>query len=219
MSPGVSASDPVWRQAVRSEHHAGIGDAFVALLWDIKKCDEHVGHRLLQREALALAFPIIVLRCSLSAYTWPRVLKLERAAAAPLFPTRGIIAGAFAATSELKCFMLRAVSEYCVVYHPPSICLSIHVDDSCLDANDTNEEACMHRAVEAAWPLVALFEDELQLPLAISKACVTASSQSLAERVARALGPYGGTAMHTVRNLGIAFSAGKPRGPWGRSCH
>ena len=44
MSPGVGATDPVWRQAIRSEHATGSDQAFVALLWDIKLCYEHVLH-------------------------------------------------------------------------------------------------------------------------------------------------------------------------------
>ena len=58
MSPGVSAVDPVWRQSIRSEHHAGVGESFLAFLWDIKKCYEHVRHLLLWQEARFLAFPL-----------------------------------------------------------------------------------------------------------------------------------------------------------------
>ena len=209
MSPGVSAIDPVWRQSIRAEHHSGVGDSFVALLWDIKKCYEHVRHNLLWEEARFLAFPLVVIRCSLAAYSWPRVLLLECAAAAPLFPRRGIVAGSFAATSELKCYMYRAIAEYCIVFPPPAYHLSIHVDDSGLDITRPNDEACFCDAIEAAEPLISLFEDRLLLPLAVAKATVCASTDSLAVRVARALGPYGGSASYSVRNLGILVSAGK----------
>ena len=98
MSPGTSAVDPGWRQDVRSEHHTGIGAAYVALLWDVKNCDEHVSHFLLRDEALETSFPRVVLRVSFPAYVWPRVLKLDRAAALPLF------------------HMLRAIATYCVSF-------------------------------------------------------------------------------------------------------
>ena len=157
MSPGVSAIDPVWRQSIRSEHHTGSGNAFALFLWDILKCYEHVRHRLLRDEAVQLAFPIVVIRCSLAAYAWPRVLQLECAAAAPLFPRRGIIAGAFAATSELKCYMFRAVSEYVTLFPPPAQYLNIHVDDSGLDITRPSEEECFCDAVAAAEPLIRVF--------------------------------------------------------------
>ena len=70
---------------------------------DVSKCSEHVPDRLLIDKAAQLGHPLALLRLSLRAYRWPRVITDGVAVAAPAFTrARGVIAGSAFALAELR---------------------------------------------------------------------------------------------------------------------
>eukprot|EP00959_Pyramimonas_sp_CCMP1952_P261374 5464804-Pyramimonas_sp.AAC.1 len=60
-----------------------------ALLWDILQFYEHIGHERLLEQSILSKFPLSVLRSTLPASKWKRVLLLNGAVAAPLLAAQG----------------------------------------------------------------------------------------------------------------------------------
>ena len=56
-APGVSVSDPVWRQAARAEVARSELAFFIMILWDLLKCYDYIDHKLLLHEAGKCLFP------------------------------------------------------------------------------------------------------------------------------------------------------------------
>eukprot|EP00973_Karenia_brevis_P059269 8250201-Karenia_brevis.AAC.1 len=96
---------------VRAEGVDATNEEALTAMYDLAKCYEHLCHARLWTEGCATNFPLILLRVTLKSYRWGRRITLGGLLAAPAYPLRGIVAGCASATSELKAFMMRRLSD------------------------------------------------------------------------------------------------------------
>ena len=88
-------------------------------------------------------FPLILLRLSFDMYTWANVISISRISARGAFGTRGITAGAYSATYELKGLMVVEIRSHARLY--PEIGLLIHVDDIAQETTGSKESCIENR--------------------------------------------------------------------------
>eukprot|EP00959_Pyramimonas_sp_CCMP1952_P420754 8813610-Pyramimonas_sp.AAC.1 len=93
MGQGRGALGMAWRQRVHAESSTGLHIHYATLLWHSLQFYEHIGHDRHLEQSILFKFPLYVLLCTLSTYKWKRALLLDGAFAAPLWPSRGIVAG------------------------------------------------------------------------------------------------------------------------------
>jgi hypothetical protein len=122
-----------------------------------------------------------------------------------MLPSRGIGAGSFSATFELKLYMIKVVTEFAAQW--PHLSMSLHVDDLSLGHRHHQSLATLLQEFRqaAAW-LIYSFETELGLPFSPSKAVTLASSTTILQAVKHALGKHAGTADMATRRLGVDYS-------------
>ena len=131
MMPGRRPGDAVWRAQVKALALKTEGWQQLEVNWDIAKCFEHVQRPLLAKLAMELGYPPHVLRLSLSAYSWPRLLKGDFSIVSnPIASQQGIVAGSPLAIFELAAYMYSAA--YGVLHQHPRADLNIFVDDASL---------------------------------------------------------------------------------------
>jgi hypothetical protein len=141
-------------------HHA-------ELLWDVAKCFEHVKHTRPWNDTTQHGYPVAVLRCSLLAYTWARRLLWDNGICSPpMRPSRGIGAGSFSATFELKLYMINTITQFAAQW--PHLSLSLHVDDLSLGLRHSSLHALLSELREAAAWLIYSFQNELGLPFSLA---------------------------------------------------
>ena len=104
-----------WRQAARGEHAALTGSHYGQLLVDLVKAFERVSHAVLVREAIALGFPLYLLRLSLQAYRMGNIIRIGSATSRVMTASRGISAGSGFATFEMRIVMILTVDSACRV--------------------------------------------------------------------------------------------------------
>jgi hypothetical protein len=191
MAPTRHVTDSTYRSMLHRLlephlHHA-------ELLWDVAKCFEHVKHKRLWNDATQHGYPVAVLRCSLLAYTWARRLLWDNGiCSSPMRPSRGIGAGSFSATFELKLYMINTITHFAALW--PHLSLSLHVDDLSLGHRHASLHVLLSELRAAAAWLIYSFQNELGLPFSPSKAVTLASAEAILQAVKSALGQHSGTA-------------------------
>ncbi len=91
--PGRGAHIAAWKQASRAEMAACAKASYGQLLLDLEKCFELVDHAALVREAVAMNYPLPLLRLSLAACRMPRALSINGAYSSLIDPMRGYYSG------------------------------------------------------------------------------------------------------------------------------
>jgi hypothetical protein len=163
LAPRRWASDPVWRTLVSWE--AGQEDDVVAEIGtDVSKCYEQVSHELLQAIGARLGYPSMVLRVMLAAYRAGRTIVLNNGAAAnTVYPTRGIVAGASTATTEISCYVLEAVARL-LQDGGPGLTINVHVDDLSFTYQGKSWRVGLHTLDRTFRQAKLLVEEGLHLP-------------------------------------------------------
>lgn len=177
---GVRTSEGAWRQRFLMEAGTAGGSYVLGLLWGLLKAFDHVAWRILWRLGRQHDYPLHRLKVAIIMYVWPRRLHYKGMVVAVVYPHRGITAGAYSATAELK-LMLFELAYLHEVEHP-DVSLLIHVDDISQETTGGTEEQCSDRLVASAQAFEARLCDWRELPLAIDKQQLLASHASLAER-------------------------------------
>jgi len=210
---GRTVEDIVWRQAVRAEINTISGGYSGAVLYDLMKCYEFVRHIRLIREGIAHDFPMHELRLTIRSYRWARHVTHGGLLHTGVLPTKGIVAGCAAATTELKLYMFKVVSG--VVYRHPRANLEIFIDDITAESHERNANCLVEGLSSVAVDLKESLEEECGFKVSLPKTAVVCSDDKASERIARAMGAAA-AGHYQVRNLGIDFTVGKKIVDWGK---
>ncbi len=206
---GTSPVDVVWAQAARQE--AGVAGAQTAgmVLEDLASLYEGINRDVLADEAMALGFPLPLIRACYAAYSGPRMVALHGRLAKETHPRQGIIAGCPFATSLIKVFMLRAIDR-AKERLPIDVAVDIYIDDVAISTFGSNEEVA--RKLTLAYDIIctALVE-ELGCTFAGDKTAVIATDKEVTRKLKEHLG-VAGMVKDAVPNLGIDATAGRRRG-------
>ncbi len=162
---------------------------------------------MLVREAIALDFPLPLLRLSLAAYTLPRVLVVDGVCSSTVVARQGITAGSGMATTELRVLLLRLLDQVREQY--PGLGLAVYVDDIAADVAGRNSR--VQAMLIGAGAMICEGLARLRLPLSVGKCKCVASSTSLAATVAAALAHHGVVAAAWAKALGVGTAAGARR--------
>jgi len=102
---GQAATDTVWAQSLRAEQAVGHNHVAAAALFDLKSFFDTLQHDHLATRARIKKFPRKLARLGIDAYKAPRYVRAWGCVAAPLFPSRGVVAGCGFATTfvEIAC--------------------------------------------------------------------------------------------------------------------
>ena len=142
---------------------------------DLDKAYERVEHKQLMMEGKkACDYPVSLLRVSVASYRSSRWIVHQGVFLPPLYPERGIITGATAATTELKLAMLRMVKQF--VRRHAAVHLSTCIDDLTIDAQGKSSWETAHRAMEASNDLQAACES-LGWVIALAKTVALANTK------------------------------------------
>ena len=207
---GSGSMDVVWRQAVRAEAGVESGQEACAVLWDLKSFFDSIDHGLLLARAHQLGFPKALVAMALASYVAPRVLQVREGLAPPVYPRRGVLAGCCFAKALVTVYYLPPIDAF--ISRNPSVSLDIYIDDLTLSSVSGSAPKLEQHIVAAALDLADVVEAELRCTIALSKAAVVASSESLAKVLRSSIGRASGAPVLRAANLGIDFSSGRRRG-------
>jgi len=205
---GRRIGDVTWRTAVLNKQATSSGLLTLEKQADLRKCFELVRHEDLWSRAAPIHFPLPILRCSINSYRWPRVVTYGLFAVAPVFPKKGIVAGSFDATTELK--VLFVAGMRIIIPRHPTVHFSIMVDDFLLGAKGLARLDLVQRMHSAFSDIVSFLQSGLHLQFANEKLFVVSNSQPVAALAMRLLAIELGSFKKEVLRLGVPFAAGKP---------
>ena len=104
---------------------------YAQVLLDLVKAFDRLPHWLLLREAIALGYPLRLLRLSLEVYKLKRVIRIGGVVSKCLVAIRGITAGSGLATTEMRLVLVRAVDRQLNLH--PQVNPTLVVDDLAAD--------------------------------------------------------------------------------------
>ena len=159
------------------------------------------------REAIALDFPLPLLRLSLAAYRLPRSLAVGGVYSNLVEAERGITAGSGLATSELRVLLLRLLDRISAAC--PDVTFSIYVDD--VTAEATGTPRTIAAALTSAGNLLCDGLVELRLTLSTGKCLCTASAASLGHQIVDGMRRHSIRYADRVKSLGVGLGAGVRR--------
>ena len=122
-----------WKQSMTAEvaatadHKVQYAQALLGLV----KAFDRFPLWLLVREAIALGYPLRVLRLSVAVYKLGRVIRIGGVVPHSVWAVRGITAGSGFATSEMRLIMMRAVDTAVRLF--PRVNPTLFVDDLAAD--------------------------------------------------------------------------------------
>ena len=205
---GKGADIAAWKQAFRAETAVQVQNScYLQVLLDLVKAFDRVPHHVLVREAVALGFPLWVLRLSMAAYRMPRVVRIEGVVSRIVLPLRGITAGSGLATTEMRILLIRVVDRACVMYK--TITPTLFVDDLSLEGGGGEAVALREMAGFTSHVCDQFTADGLEVSRA--KSVCTASSLSNGRNLERALQRHGIRFEARVKSLGVGLGGGTRR--------
>ena len=207
---GVGSVDAVWRQALDAEAAVMDGGCAAAILWDLSAFFDSIDHQLLGERAAALGWPPVLINMALSMYSAPRVISSRDAAAAPLCPTQGVMAGCSFAKACVTAYYVEALEKFTKAHE--EISLDAFIDDFTLSAAGSSEEQVENDLVKGAIAMHKVIKEELKCSVSLGKAAVVASSEALGAKIRARLGELAGKPVEVCTNLGIDYKAGRRRG-------
>ena len=104
---------------------------YAQALLDLVKAFDRIPLWLLVREAIALGYPLRVLRLSVAVYKLSRVIRIGGVVSHSVVALRGITAGSGFATSEMRLIMIRVVDTAVRLF--PRVNPTLFVDDLAAD--------------------------------------------------------------------------------------
>ena len=129
----MGANVAAFTQAAAAERAAALRPAveYAQALLDLVKAFELVPLWLLLREAIALGYPLKILRLSMATYLLERVIRIGKVISKSVWAIRGITAGSGFATTEMRVILIRIVDKTCKLY--PMVTPTLFVDDLAAD--------------------------------------------------------------------------------------
>ena len=162
-----------------------------------------MGHRV------RYGYPLDILATSLTSYGWDRRFILNTEVSRTLKSHRGIAPGSPYAPYELALHLGRLIDLVRAWEVGPNtyITLSVHVDDIALMIEGLVNLDIIKTASGLATAMAYHIEDTLGMKLDLGdKAFLLSSHEFLLQLARKALGRLGGTAIDTVRKLGVDYS-------------
>ena len=164
--------------------------------------------------ACKYSFDPAVVRLACFAYGMLRVLSWDGLSAVAGYAHKSVVAGCSLATTWVVLYTIETYDGLVRAF--PSIQLDVYIDDAFLMTSNAEEDEVVKQLDDSAHYLGVQVKEVLECDIAIPKACVIASSQSLATKVAKSIGELAGRAAQAALNLGIGITMGKPRRKLGK---
>ena len=208
---GKGANVAAWKQAFFAELAATMKHSveYVQTLLDLIKAFDKVPRWLLVREAVALGYPLKLLRLSIATYQLRRVIQVGKVVSKVVWAITGITAGSGFATTEMRLVMIRVIDR--ALTFSPTIKPTLFVDDLaaavCAPAKHAIE--LMGGFIE----YIADFIAETKQALSTTKSNLTASSKGVGEALIARWNKKG-IIIHfqqRVKALGVGMGAGVRR--------
>ncbi len=191
-SAGNGPIDTLWRMAARQEASVASGEVAATISEDLHAFFENIDRDRLLAEAVALGFPLPILRAALAAYSSARMLSMSGRMCREMYPTTGVVAGCSLAMVLTKLYCVRALDGY-VQSAPPGTKLDTFVDDFTVSTVGQPQEV-LGKLIEAHARLREVVEGLLHCSFAAGKTAITATTRKLAAGLARGIGVAGGVA-------------------------
>jgi len=99
---GQAATDTVWAQSLRAEQAVGHKHVAAAALFDLKSFFDMLKHEHLLERSRTKGFSMKLAKLGVDGYRTPRYVQRAGCISAPLFPSRGVVAGCGFATTFVK---------------------------------------------------------------------------------------------------------------------
>ena len=178
---GKGANVAAWKQAFFAELAATMRHSaeYIQTLMDLVKAFDYVPKWLLVREAIALNYPLKILRLSIATYELNRVIRIGNVVSKTVTAVTGITAGSGFATTEMRLVLIRVVDRALSLY--PTITPTLFVDDlaAAVCAPAKHAIAQMGGFIE----YVARFITDTRQALSPTKCNVTASTKKIGDAV------------------------------------
>ena len=205
---GAGADIAGWRQAYRGEAAVSVTHAaYGQTLLDVVKAFDTVPHDVLVREAIALHYPLWILRLAIAAYLGPRRIRIDGALSDIVIPERGLTAGSGTATTELRVLLFRIVDRAWRAF--PLVTPTLFVDD--LSAEASGGPVTILRELAGFTSQVCRDMTANKLQVSPTKSLCSASSTQLGDGLQRALSEFGVTFQSRVKSLGTPLGGGTRR--------
>lgn len=206
--PGRGADIAAWKQGARAELASVIPDAeYVQCLLDLVKAFDRVPYQLLIREAKRLGYPLWVMRLSIATYTEPRRIRIDGAVSGEVVAKRGVTAGSWLATAEMRVVVINIVDNALKV--APCAMPILFVDDLSVESSGGPELVCRN-VIKFTVAACAQIGDE-NMEVSKTKSICTASTMSTGKKTARSLRRHGIKFQKNAISLGAALGAGRRR--------
>ncbi len=211
---GRSSVGAVWRQSLYDEAAAASGQSSATLLLDLVKAFEMVQLRLVWEAGVRLGFPLVILRLVLESFSLARHLVYAGAFAEAVWTLSAVLAGGGFATDCLFLVLVQPIDDWLIAYPMASVCL--FADD--INAHIIGSHSVVAEViVQGGRQLIHTLEDDLGLQVSRGtswsthggKSVAVSSSQALDRKLKLPLRALGIDVKHTVRHLGVSYSAGK----------
>ena len=208
---GMGADVAAWKQAAAAELSMTMAEytEYGQALLDLVKAFDRVPIWLLIREAVALGYPLELLRLSVAVYRLARGIRIGKAISFLIFARRGITAGSGFATTEMRLVMIRAVDRALRLH--PMVVPTLFVDDLaaaiCATMKAVEEE--LGGFIES----VAEFITSTDQQLSPTKSVVITSKPELTDKLVSRWAAKGIKLQKKtrVKALGVGLAAGRSR--------
>ena len=210
---GRSIADQVFIQSAQAEHDTlvtGRPKLTTAIFYDLANFYEYIDRSVLLARARQWDFPVLLLYLVLNQYQSRRAVSLNGYVGDAGYPARGIPAGCPWATYLVQIYSLHCVIGLQQRWIPHTI--SMYIDDLVLLLTGATLSELVNTAAQAAADALSCIDQELHCAVALHKATVVGSSESVRSAVVQALGKYAGPASTGgASHLGIDFFGGQLR--------
>ncbi len=213
-APGRGADRAAFEMSLAAEAAEARDDTVAAASVDIEKFYEHITVADYAEGALRQGVPKCVVLLTAHLYLGPRVIRVDNAVSAPLFPRRSIVAGCGWATLLVRVMMLPSIDVFMVKLHDLAgrwgvrISTCIYVDDGVLMTTGARDPVVMVHTW-AVKMLLAYVQTTLGKKVAKDKLACVASTAGLRERLGKSLGEIGFRVGGVGEILGTDFHAGR----------
>ena len=206
--PGRGADSAAWKQAARAEAAKTIGGHHGMVLLDLMKAFENICHHVLVREAIALGYPLAILRLALATYRLWRSIRIGDATSELLQATVGVTAGSVLATSEMRLVLIRLIDAALLRF--AAVIPTVFVDDISSEAMHRSRDLLCQQLVGFNLHVCESLHSDGHI-VSRTKSVCCASDARLGASIRSGLAKWGVKLMFKVKSLGGALASGARR--------
>ena len=204
---GRSANNAAWLMAARAELATSDGIVYAQVMLDLVKAFEYVPYDKMVEAAVAMGYPIWMLRLSVAAYKATRRVGVLKAMSRSVRPRRGIGAGGGLAIVELKLVVIPIMDR--VIMRYARAVLTIYVDDTTVEVMGS-KKIVIEDAIGATAAVCMEFA-EARMKVSDTKNYVLASRPTVGRSIEAGLKQWGVRWTSTAKVLGVGVGAGAIR--------